>query len=303
MIQLDLSRAQTFNLFYTEGSIVVVQGELDHQGRFKVQVMGLPPAEDRDFTLRSLNIPDTFGTHFRPQHMIQMQEMEEASENYLVVILSEIHLDKPLVMEKLQKVFGGFEENGINPLYILIGSFFSKPLYKMHGGKEMMKLAFNTFADMLVETCPRQSQEAKFVFVPGPLDGGSNVSMPRKGIPESLVASLKQKIAHIAFASNPCKLRCFTQEIVIYREDLLRKMQRHLVMPVAIPGDGSHTDEEEVPDISEQLVESLLDQAHLCPLPLHARPIHWELDHVMRLFPLPHLVSLLSCSPTLWLFA
>lgn len=44
------------------------------------------------------------------------------------------------------------------------------------------------------------------------------------------------------------------------------------------------------PDITEQLVESLLSQAHLCPLPLTSKPVFWELDHTLRLFPLPHLV-------------
>jgi DNA polymerase alpha/epsilon subunit B len=50
-------------------------------------------------------------------------------------------------------------------------------------------------------------------------------------------------------------------------------------------------DGEEV-DITEQLVSSILEQGHLCPLPLHVRPIYWELDYTLRLTPLPHLVRL-----------
>ena len=37
---------------------------------------------------------------------------------------------------------------------------------------------------------------------------------------------------------------------------------------------------------------SLLDQAHLCPLPLEVKPLFWDLDHSMRLTPLPHLLIL-----------
>lgn len=37
VIRLDLSRAQTYNVFFTEGSQVVVQGELA-DGVFRVQV-------------------------------------------------------------------------------------------------------------------------------------------------------------------------------------------------------------------------------------------------------------------------
>jgi DNA polymerase alpha/epsilon subunit B len=49
-------------------------------------------------------------------------------------------------------------------------------------------------------------------------------------------------------------------------------------------------------DITEQLVSTILEQGHLCPLPLHVRPIYWELDYTLRLTPLPHLVRLqMSC--------
>ena len=94
---------------------------------------------------------------------------------------------------------------------------------------------------------------------------------------------------HVTFASNPCRVRYFTQEIVLFREDLLKKMQRHLAVPLTL-------DDPSAPDITEQLVETLLDQAHLCPLPLHAKPVYWELDYTLRLFPLPHLVSGLGCN-------
>jgi DNA polymerase epsilon subunit 2 len=59
-------------------------------------------------------------------------------------------------------------------------------------------------------------------------------------------------------------------------------MQRHLVLPPDLSEDS--------PQLVEQLVKSILDQGHLFPLPAHSKPIHWELDHAMRLFPLPQLV-------------
>lgn len=118
----------------------------------------------------------------------------------------------------------------------------------------------------------------------GPLDVGTSVALPRRPIPEQYTKSLRQRVRHVTFASNPCRVRYFTQEIVLFREDLLKKMQRHLAVPLVL-------DDPNVPDITTQLVESLLDQAHLCPLPLHAKPVYWELDYALRLFPLPHLVS------------
>jgi DNA polymerase epsilon subunit 2 len=217
--------------------------------------------------------------------MEQMKAMEMQAEDQLVVMISEIHLDKPIVLEQFRKILSGFEQNGIAPLYVMIGSFFSKSYFKVSNGKEIMKQQFNRLADVIVDF-PGQQECAKFIFVPGPQDAGSNVAMPRKTIPELLVESLKNRVNHIAFASNPCRIRCFTQEIVVFREDLMKKMQRHLAIPLSL-------DNPELSDMNEQLVQSICAQGHLCPLPAHARPIHWELDHAMRLFPLPDMVSFL----------
>jgi DNA polymerase epsilon subunit 2 len=90
-------------------------------------------------------------------------------------------------------------------------------------------------------------------FLTGPLDAGTSVALPRRPIPEQYTKSLRQRVRHITFASNPCRVRYFTQEIVLFREDLLKKMQRHLAVPLVL-------DDPSVPDITEQLVESLLDQ-------------------------------------------
>jgi len=43
---------------------------------------------------------------------------------------------------------------------------------------------------------------------------------------------------------------------------------------------------------SAQLVKTLVDQAHLCPLPLHVRPVYWQHDQALRLYPLPDVLVL-----------
>lgn len=35
------------------------------------------------------------------------------------------------------------------------------------------------------------------------------------------------------------------------------------------------------------MVQQLMDNAHLAPLPLSVRPIYWEFDHALRLYPMP----------------
>ena len=61
-------------------------------------------------------------------------------------------------------------------------------------------------------------------------------------------------------------------------------MQRHVVVRPVKKADEL--------DLTELLAYSILDQAHLCPLPLESRPIYWELDYTLRLSPLPHLLVL-----------
>lgn len=102
---------------------------------------------------------------------------------------------------------------------------------------------------------------------------------------------------HITFASNPCRVRFYTQELVFFRDDLLKKMQRHSVMPShlihsssSLGGAREGQEEEEEIDMSDQLVKLIIQQSHLWPMPVAAKPVHWELDHSMRLTPLPHLV-------------
>ena len=42
----------------------------------------------------------------------------------------------------------------------------------------------------------------------------------------------------------------------------------------------------------EQLVQTILDQSHLSPLPQSTRPTLWEYDHALRLYPMPTAVVL-----------
>lgn len=42
----------------------------------------------------------------------------------------------------------------------------------------------------------------------------------------------------------------------------------------------------------EHLMATVLQQSHLCPLPLNQQPVYWQYDHAMHLFPLPHLLVL-----------
>ena len=173
-------------------------------------------------------------------------------------------------------------------MFVLMGTFVTRLNAK---SVQPSRDTFNSLADIIC-TCPRLAKEAKFVLIPGPEDAGDNAALPRRGISAKLTEELRRRVKHITFGSNPCRIKYYTQEIVLFREDLCRKIQRHAALTsVNHPNEG-----EEKEEVSGQIVEAIIDQAHLVPLPLHARPVHWSLDHTLRLTPLPHLIILADAS-------
>lgn len=59
--------------------------------------MGIPPAEERAASIKAMGVDDIFGCGIRPQQMLHLSEMEEAQQDKMVVVLSDVQLDKPLV--------------------------------------------------------------------------------------------------------------------------------------------------------------------------------------------------------------
>lgn len=101
--------------------------------------------------------------------------------------------------------------------------------------------------------------------------------------------------------SNPCRLKCFGQEIVIYREDIMARMLRNLV---GVKPDVQNDDMKRFvcfplptcilirrTDGSRKLVQSVIDQSHLSPFTKTIQPVLSEYDHTLRLYPMPNSVS------------
>lgn len=87
---------------------------------------------------------------------------------------------------------------------------------------------FEALADLIV-SYPLITRSTHFVFVPGPLDITVNGILPRQHLLSSFVARLKVKVPKVHFASNPCRIKFFDQEIVIFREDTMSRMLRNVV--------------------------------------------------------------------------
>lgn len=167
---------------------------------------------------------------------------------------------------------------------------------------------FDSLAD-LIASYTLITRRTHFVFVPGPLDLTINSVLPRKPLLSSFTARLRAKIPKVHLASNPCRLKFFGQEIVVFREDVMARMLRNLV---GVKPDARNEDLKRyvcvasceffylLPRLSgglltlslffkkkNKLVQSILDQSHLSPFTTHIQPILAEYDHAMRLYPLP----------------
>ena len=67
------------------------------------------------------------------------------------------------------------------------------------------------------------------MLVPGPLDPTVSTVLPRRSIPSTFTGRLKSKVPRLHLASNPCRIKFFNQEVVIFRENVMGRMLRNLV--------------------------------------------------------------------------
>lgn len=95
--------------------------------------------------------------------------------------------------------------------------------------KTFLVEGFDRLAD-LIASYPQLLRQAHFVFVPGPLDLTANSVLPRRPLLSSVTSKLRAKLGNKAhFMSNPCRIKFCGQELVIFREDTMARMLRHLV--------------------------------------------------------------------------
>lgn len=118
-------------------------------------------------------------------------------------------------------------------------------------------------------------------------DPGHAHVLPRPALPDFFAKEFRKYTPNATFGTNPCRIRFYDQEIVIFRHDQLNKMKRLSLI-------DSSLDESQKVSSFQRLSWTVLHQSHLAPLPLPSCPLYWEFDHALRIFPLPHTVSTLT---------
>ncbi|TFK23244.1 epsilon DNA polymerase [Coprinopsis marcescibilis] len=286
-VELDFSKLdEPGEGFFTDGGFVLVEGEYTEEGTLEIIAIGQPPCEPREIARSVYGHIDFLGkgsTSLQEDKQLSLRVHQELLDTHFF-FFSDLWLDHPQTLPGLQKIFDNCVENDFIPrVIIMCGNFTSKSI--AHGNaREIQRYQdnFDALGD-LIASYHSIARTTTFVFVPGPLDVTVNTVLPRRPILASFVNKLKSKVAKADFATNPCRIKFFHQEIVIFREDLMAKMLRNII--------GVKPDVKSE-DLKRYLVQTILDQSHLSPLSLHIQPTLSDYDHTLRLYPLPTVLVL-----------
>uniref|UniRef100_A0A7S0MZV0 DNA polymerase epsilon subunit n=1 Tax=Pyramimonas obovata TaxID=1411642 RepID=A0A7S0MZV0_9CHLO len=283
-IKVEMVNAIPTTGLFTENCIIIAEGQLREDGVFALSYMGFPMLESRlDFRAATGNENFFGGANIRIEDFAQLEDQERTAEADMFVILSDVWLDIPNTFTRLRSVFHGFSSVEVVPsLFVFMGDYSSQPHHIIQTDYSIMKGHFDALAELICEF-PRLTEGSQFVFMPGPNDPSPSPALPRPPLPMSLTTALSDRIPRAQFTSNPCRIRYYTQEIVLMREALQHRMMRFARRPPVT---------EETDSMFEHLATTLIQQGHLCPLPISVQPIYWEYDYALRLYSPPHALVL-----------
>ncbi|KAI0251432.1 epsilon DNA polymerase [Lactifluus subvellereus] len=257
VVELDFSLLdQPSEGLFTEGSFALVEGDYTENATFSVIAIGHPPCESRETARSIFGHVDFLGkgatTPLEDTQYAARIQQDFPSMNFF--FFSDVWLDQPDTLKGLQKIFDNCIENNFIPKVIVFCGNFTSAGIAQGNSRD----GFDSLAD-LIASYTLITRRTHFVFVPGPLD-------------------LAVNSAHMA--SNPCRLKFFGQELVVFRDDVMSRMLRNLV---GVKPNARNEDLKRY---------SILDQSHLAPFTTHIQPVLAEYDHAMRLYPLPTCVVL-----------
>ncbi|CAI7907636.1 unnamed protein product, partial [Closterium sp. NIES-53] len=180
-------------------------------------------------------------------------------------------------LSRLATVLGAYDALDEPPrLFLLIGDFCSPPTALASPHLHAHREAFSQLA-RVIGAHRRLKDKSLFVFVPGQADPGPCAVLPRPSLPRFFTDPITDALPSAVFSSNPSRIKFYSQELVVLRADLQRRMQRCAVLPPLKDTDPF-----------THVATTVVHQAHLSPLPLAAQPVFWDYDFTLHLFPAPH---------------
>ena len=275
VVKVNLSETKFHTGLYTENCFVLAEGWYD-DNVFHIMALGFPPAETSETSRAYFGNINFFGgpsdTCAKASNLLA--EVEATNAEAMFVFLSDVWLDVTAVTDRLRRLFAGY--NAFPPTaFVLAGNFLSSVGDSNYASK--LREHLKQLGEMIAEF-PALVAESQFYLVPGPADPGSPPIFPRPPLPTHLTQDFARLVPSAKFLSNPARVQYCTQEIVIFREDIVTKLCRNALH---FPDTG---------DVPAHFAKTITCQGHLAPLPLHTCPVHWDFDRALHLYPLPDLI-------------
>lgn len=270
----------------TDGSFVLAEGTMTRDC-FQAKRIVIPETIPRSLSEERDQVPvQVFGGSYTDDELGVLKQAEVDNADGLYVVFSEVHLDSVRNGEKLADIFQGYEGATPPSAYIFMGSFCSTPFLPTADGIKAYREGFERLKLMMQHLPNHVKCRTRFIFIPGPQDPGPQ-RLPQAPLADYVTANIAKEIPNVILATNPCRIRHFTKEMVFFRHDVLKVLRRHEVVPLREPNQPGPPSPQHV---QNEMARFLLDQAHLVPLPLQESNILWDFDHTLRLYPLPHAV-------------
>lgn len=284
--------SRTEGIFH-EGAIVIASGTwIDDV--FRCDMLGMPAAEQREHSIAAFPTQvDFFGAAPPTSQARATAARLRNCLDHTMVFAAHVQADAPGTLQRLTQLASGLnnpEEYDPTQLCIVLAGNFSREPFvygdplstQEQQAREHERFAtlMEQIADAIVRGSADVANYAQFIFIPGPGDPvPCHGVLPMHPIPDTFAAAVRRKLPNAEFAPNPGRLRFLSVEMVVYRDEVYRRLRRHCVIP---PND----EDEKV------VTKTLADQAHLCPIPTRNTAIIPAYDPFLRLYPLPHLVIL-----------
>ncbi len=254
-VGLDLQNAIPGEGIFTEGSLILVEGEYTVEERIRVFAIGHPPSETRaqarsihahtDFlgppqppAVASKSAPSRAAASAPWRGSISVKEeaalqVHEANHSDLsFVIFSDLHLDHAKTMSAFSTVLQGYVDADFIPFALVLCGNFASQQYTSADMVDKYRAGFTALGDLLA-SFPTIVRTSHIILVPGPQDPFSTSLIPRPPLPEILVQPMLSRLRSlhgtVHLASNPCRISYFSQQIVVYRDDTMTRFLRNTV--------------------------------------------------------------------------
>lgn len=283
-LRIDLSQIKNKSKrLFTLHSFVICEGSLHSlTDIFVVLSINMPVIEHRLQTIKIFNNINFYNYH--EYHKILNEEKKSSEECF--VFISHVFLDLNETFVKLKKLFFGFsqKEHSSPSIFVFMGNFTFKHIGTQAKDMKYLQSLFDKLR-ILILKYPKIYECSDFVFISGPRDP-CNIGrvLPQPPIRNSIVKDLihERKIS-CYFQSNPFHIRFCTQDIVIFREDLLQKFRRNIVFNPEL---------DDTLQLTHHMFKTILDQGCLLPLQAHESPIMCNFAHAFNLYPAPSVIVL-----------